>query len=367
MPMSLRGQVSTMALEDVLDWGVRRKVSGILTCEHEGRVRVLALEGGAVLWASSSAPDEQLGQILLASGSVTEEGLADALGVRSETQVQLGRILLMVGAVREEDVVTALAAKTREAVSDLLTWTEGTFELEPRSAVSGGVSAPINLDVCVTVARRRVGRWAQIRAAIPDESACFFPKRTEAPEIDSPIDATRVWQLAVAGETAARIAAACGGERFAVLDHLAQLVHQGALGIERRTGPRTESAAELASGARARLRTGDRAAALAMAERARALAPTDPETRAAHAAAERARVAEVARDLLARHRVPRLRRSQAELAAMDLTEVERRLVHRIDGRWDLLSLIRTSSVRESEALLALARLAERGVVELSSP
>ena len=356
-----------MALEDVLEWGVRRKVSGILTCEREGRVRVLAIDVGAVLWASASSPDEQLGQILLASGAVTEQGLADALGVRSETQVQLGRILLMVGAVREEDVVTALAAKTREAVSDLLTWTDGTFELDPRPAASGGISVPIGLDVCVTVARRRVGRWAQIRAAIPDETACFFAKRTDAPEIDSPIDAARVWQLAIGGETAARIAAACNGERFAVLDHLAQLVHQGALGIERRGGPRTESASELASGARARLRTGDRAAALAMAERARALAPTDPETRAAHAAAERARVAEVARDLLARHRVPRLRRSQAELAEMDLTEVERRLVHRIDGRWDLLSLIRTSSVRESEALLALARLAERGVVELSPP
>jgi hypothetical protein len=367
MLMSLRGQVSTMALEDVLEWGVRRRVSGTLTCERDGLVRVVALDVGAVLWASSSAPDEQLGQILLATGGVTEQGLADALGVRSETQVQLGRILLMVGAVTEHVVVTALSAKIRETVSDLLTWTDGTFELDERPALTGGVSAPINLDVCVTVARRRVGRWAQIRAAIPDDTVSFFAKRTDAPSIDSPIDGGRVWQLAILGETASRIAASCGGERFAVLDHLAQLVNQGALGIDRRSGPRTESASELASGARARLRTGDRAAALAMAERARALAPTDPEARAAHAAAERARVAEVARDLLAKHRVPRLRRSPAELAQMDLTEVERRLVHRIDGRWDLLSLIRTSSVRESEALLALARLAERGVVELSPP
>jgi hypothetical protein len=354
-----------MALEDVLEWAIRRKVSGVLTCERNPRVRSLALDGGAVLWASSSQPEEQLGQILLASGGVGEDGLADALGVHAETHVPLGKILLMVGAAREEDVVAALSAKIREAVSDLITWTDGTFELDPKPPVATGIGTAIGLDVCLTVARRRVGRWAQIRAAVGDDQARFYARRTDAPEIDSAIDGARVWALAIAGESAARIAAACGGERFAVFDHLAQLVTQGALGLERRAGPRNESATELAHGARARLRTGDRAAALEMAEKARAMAPEDPEARAAYAAAERARVAEVARTLLARHRVPRLRRSPAEIAEMELTDLERRLIHRIDGRWDLLSLIRTASVREAEALLALARLVERGVVELS--
>ena len=32
--MSLRGSVSTMAIEDVLEWGVRRKVTGVLTAEE---------------------------------------------------------------------------------------------------------------------------------------------------------------------------------------------------------------------------------------------------------------------------------------------------------------------------------------------
>jgi len=363
--MSLRGQVATMAIEDVLEWAVRRRVSGVLTAERGGNVRALALESGQVLWASSSHPDEQLGQILLATGAVTEAGLGDALGVRAETQVPLGRILLMVGAVTEEDLLAAMTAKIRESVTDLVTWTEGSFELEPRGAAQGGVVASIALEVCLTVARRRVGRWSQIRAIVPDDQARFFPRRTDPIAIDSAIDGARLWALALQGESAARIAAAFMGERFAVFDHLATLVSEGVLGIDRRATPRTESATELAQGSRARLRTGDRAAALEMAEKARSLAPQDPEARAAHAVAERARVAEVARALLSRHRVPRLKRSPAELAQLELSELERRLVHRIDGRWDLLSLIRTASVREADALLALARLAERGVVELA--
>jgi hypothetical protein len=363
--MSLRGQVATMALEDVLEWAARRRATGLLVCERGGRLRTLAVDNGLVLWASSSSADEQLGQILLASGLVTEVGLADALGVRADTNVALGRILLMVGAVGEDEVTAALAAMIREAVSDLVTWTEGVFEFTPQVVAGQGVVASIGLDVCLTVARRRVARWAQILQLVSDDGIRFFARGTEPPEIDSALDGSRVWSAALAGDSVARIAAACGGERFAAFDHLAQLVAAGALGIDRRDGPRGESASELAAGALARLRTGERAAALAMAERARALAPGDAEARAAFAAAERARVAEVARNLLSTHRVPRLRRSPAEIAQLELTEVERRLVHRIDGRWDLLSLIRTASVREAEALLAIAHLAERGVVELT--
>jgi Domain of unknown function (DUF4388) len=356
-----------MAIEDVLEWGVRRKVTGVLTAERAGRVHVVALDGGNVLWASSNQPEEQLGQILLATGEVAEAGLTDALSVRAETQVLLGRILLMVGAADEDAVVEAVCAKIRETISELVTWTDGTFELEPRAASLAGVTASIPLDVCLTVARRRVGRWAQIRGVVPTDGARFFARATDPPPIDSPVDRATVWAMAIGGTSAAGIAAAARGERFAALDALAQLIDAGALGIERRTGPRTESPRELAAGALGRLRTGDRAVALEMAERARLQAPDDPEVRAAYAAAERARVAEVARSLLARHRVPRLRRSPAELEKLDLSDVERRLVHRIDGRWDLLSLVRTASVREAEALLALARLAERGVVELSPP
>jgi hypothetical protein len=34
------------------------------------------------------------------------------------------------------------------------------------------------------------------------------------------------------------------------------------------------------------------------------------------------------------------------------------------GRWDLLSLVRSGTIREADALMAFARLAELGVIEL---
>ncbi len=91
--------------------------------------------------------------------------------------------------------------------------------------------------------------------------------------------------------------------------------------------------------------------------------PSDSEVRKTFTQAERARVAEVARQLLSRHRVPK--RIMARIPRdLNLTEAELELADRVDGRWDLLSLVRSASVKEAEALLAFARLAEVGVVEL---
>ncbi|HEV7558065.1 MAG TPA: hypothetical protein VGO00_21505, partial [Kofleriaceae bacterium] len=80
----------------------------------------------------------------------------------------------------------------------------------------------------------------------------------------------------------------------------------------------------------------------------------------------RARVAEIARMLLSRHRIPKKAREMPlqAMTELGLSENEIELALRVDGRWDLLSLVRSASTREAEALLAFAHLAELGVVEL---
>jgi len=179
------------------------------------------------------------------------------------------------------------------------------------------------------------------------------------------IDVGKIWALAGDRRTAADITASFAGERFATFDALAKMVEGGSLTVDRRNRERTNSAVELAAGARGRLRQGDRAGAFAMASQALHQDPNDAEVRKTFGSIERARVAEVAKQLLARHRVPkRLRDVGPDGEALGLAKHEIDLAARVDGRWDLLSLIRSAPVREAEALLAFAHLAEVGVVDL---
>ncbi|HEY5924271.1 MAG TPA: DUF4388 domain-containing protein [Kofleriaceae bacterium] len=365
--MSLRGSLGTMSAEDVLEWIGRRKLSAPVTFERRGIERSLVVEDGQIVWASSNRRDEQLGVILVKSGLVQERALADALEARAETGVPLGKVLLMSGLITEPALVEILATKIRETVSDVITWTDGQFDVVPRTQPATGVIAQLSIEVCLTVARRRVERLTAIMGILGADDVTFYvppnvaPPSTHGSEGDF-VDATKIWSLAGDRHTAADIAAAFSGERFAVYEKLAEMVQASQLVIDRRQRERTNSAVELAAGARGRLRGGDRAGALAMAAQALHQDPSDAEVRKTFVQAERARVAEVAKQLLSRHRVPK--RVKDPATAEGLSEAEVELANRIDGRWDLLSLIRSANLREAEALLAFAHLAEVGVVEL---
>jgi hypothetical protein len=197
-----------------------------------------------------------------------------------------------------------------------------------------------------------------------DDATFYVPTNALPPPPDPAqvIDAPRIWSLAGDRRTAADIAATFSGERYATYDALAKMIEAGRLTIDRRQRERTNSAVELAAGARGRLRQGDRAGAFAMAVQALHQDPSDAEVRKTFTQAERARVAEVAKQLLSRHRVPKRLQPPAPEHGLNATELE--LANRVDGRWDLLSLIKSAGVREAEALLAFAHLAEVGVVEL---
>jgi hypothetical protein len=364
--MSVRGALGTMPAEDVLEWVGRRKLTTPITFERRGVQRSLVIEAGSIVWASSNRRDEQLGVILVRSGAVAERALADALEARAETGVPLGKVLLMSGLITEIDLIEILATKIREAVTDVLTWTEGQFDVVPRSQPPAtGVNAQLPIEICLTVARRRTPRMTAIMELLGSDDVTFqVPPGAlpPAPEDGQVIDVPRIWALAGDRRAAVDIAAAFSGERYATYDALARMVEAGRLTVERRHRERTNSAVELAAGARGRLRQGDRAGALAMATQALHQDPSDPEVRKTFTQVERARVAEVAKQLLSRHRVPKRLRTPAPEHGLNATELE--LANRVDGRWDLLSLIKSAGVREAEALLAFAHLAEVGVVEL---
>jgi len=355
-----------MPAEDVLNWVGRRRLTTPITFERRGLQRSLVVEAGAIVWASSNRRDEQLGAILVRSGIVAERALAEALEARAETGVPLGKVVLMSGLMTEIDLIEILTTKIRETVTDVLTWTEGQFDVVPRSQPPAtGVNAQLPIEICLTVARRRTARMTAIMEVLGSDDVTFSvpPDAVPpAPEHGQVIDLPRVWAQAGDRRTAADIAASFAGERYATYDALARMVEAGRLAIDRKNRERTNSAVELAAGARGRLRHGDRAGALAMATQALHQDPSDAEVRKTFTQIERARVAEVAKQLLSRHRVPKRLRPPAPEHGLNAIEVE--LADRVDGRWDLLSLVKSAGVREAEALLAFAHLAEVGVVEL---
>src|SRR4051812_42942364 len=171
--MSLRGSLGTMSAEDALEWVAKRKLSAPITFERRGLARSLVIEDGQIVWASSNRRDEQLGVILVKTGLVHERALADALEARAETGVPLGKVLLMTGLITEADLVEILATKIRETVTDVITWTDGQFDVVPRTQPSTGVIAQLAIEVCLTVARRRAEQMTAIMGILGADDVTF--------------------------------------------------------------------------------------------------------------------------------------------------------------------------------------------------
>lgn len=367
--MSVRGSLRTMSIEDILSWLSRRLIRGTLTLENAAVARSFVCDSGYITNTSSNHAREELGQMLLDAGLVDAESLKEARLVQADTGVPLSRILIMVGKIDEERLRAVLEEKSLEAMLDVFTWEDGTFAVERTEEVlaASDPAIALQLRVCIEEGRKRAARWREIRERLPSDDIVL--RIVDGAELamagagESSRGMAGLLTCIAQGMSIKEIASELGQPLFRVLEHLLVLLDGGHVALPLAMSPDVDAETLLAESRRL-ISEGDRVGAFELAARALALEPGNPDAQELARAAERALFAELSRELLASFRVPRLLIARSELERLDLSETERYLAGRVDGRWDLLSLMRASSVREAEALITFKRLADRGIISL---
>ncbi len=107
--------------------------------------------------------------------------------------------------------------------------------------------------------------------------------------------------------------------------------------------------------------------ALVILERVYGEHPAEESVRRLTAEAEAAFVEKAYRHYLPPSKVLALTRTMDGLKTEDLSPSEFFLLSRIDGTWDIKSIIQIAPLRESDALRTLKRLRENGLIELKDP
>jgi hypothetical protein len=302
----LQGSLSTFAPWDLFDWLARRLLTGLLVLERGDLVRRIQLAGGVVTRVSSSHPAEHLSRLLVGAGYLTDEQVS-GLGRSGEP---LGQALVTAGLVAEDDLRSVLELKIRESIYEALSWSDGRFGFEPANPTGRrGVQVAVPLRACLVDGESRAALWRAVRERIPDDGCRFRVLHLAGTADELLHDAAR-------GLTVREIMLERHSLPFPIYRALAELAERGII-------------------------------ALASSDQAPA-----PQLAAA------------ARQLLGRYLVPRLARARDEILGEELTPGERALVSRIDGHWDVMTLIRSAPYGEADALLGLERLATRGLVKL---
>ncbi len=366
--MSLKGDLRTMPLPDVLQWVASGRKTGTLHVERRSIKKRIILREGNLYSSWSNDPRESLGQFLIRLRLTTEEQLFRALQAQEEKGRLLGSILLSEVGLSEQDLKRALKLKAEETLYDLFLWPAGQFEFHegefPEDLL---VTFETPVTPVILEGIRRVDEWERIRAVFPSLETTFKTP-SGAPPPEDPLEA-ELLALAGAGRSLAEIGLELRRSDFETAELLFGLHQRGLLsvdkvGVEEQSPDPVGAIQALLALAYRKLQERRYDSALKAYEEVLALDRLNQNAKKGLIAATEARLRETAANVVARDKVPRLSVDLATLTRQNLDPLEGFVLSRVNGEWDVQSILKLCPIAEEEALLIFARLLDRKLIEL---
>jgi hypothetical protein len=370
--MSLTGNLRTMDLPEVLQWIAGGRKTGTLQIDRGSVQKRIGFVDGIIETSWSNDPRESLGQFLVRDALITEEQLFKAL-LRQEKEGRLiGMILVGDGAVSEADLRRALQLKVGETIYDLFLWPEGQFEFKDGDLPKlPGISVELPVMGVIMEGARRLDEWSRIRTVFPTAGTSFnVPQGVPADVTDR--EERRFLELAKSGRTLLAIALETRRSEFDTACRAFDLHQRGLLAVARvqdtlPTGDATSLIRELLSMAAERYVQKRYDKAMEAYEQVLAVDRLNQDAKKGLVSVIEARTRERALRNVHLDQVPVLLLDFKELTMQDLDAQEGFVVSRVNGQWDVHSILKLCPMTEEDALMIFARLLERGVIELRKP
>jgi hypothetical protein len=367
--MSLNGDLKTMALPDVLQWIAAGRKTGTLHIERGSIQKRIIVREGSIFSSWSNDPRESLGQFLIRLNLVTEEQLFTALLAQEERNELLGSILVADGVLAEYDLKRALKLKAEETTYDLFLWPAGHFEFH-----EGEVPLDLRITYETSVAPvilegiRRVDERQRIREVFPSMATTFrvTGAQTEAPLADVE---RHVLTLAADGRSISEMSLEIRRSEFETAEVLLGLHSRGLVEVGETRGeppPADPVGAIQALLALAYQRLQEKRfdAARRAYEDVLALDRLNQHAKKGLIATMQARKEQKSRQSVDRTKVPVLAVELADLTKAALDPQEGFVLSRVNGEWDVQSILKLCPMGEDAALLIFGRLLERKLIRL---
>jgi len=366
--MSLRGDLRTMALPDVLQWIAIGHKTGTLHVERRSVQKRIILREGNIFSSWSNDPRESLGQFLIRLRLVTEEQLFRALLAQEEKGRLLGSILVADGVLGEDDLKRALKAKAEETVFDLFLWPSGQFEFregEFPDDILITFESPVTPVILEGI--RRVDEWQRIRAVFPSMETTVKVKGP--PPAGADPTEKQMLGLAAAGKSLAEISLELRRSEFETASLVFDMHGRGVLvvGEVRAENQGTDPVGAIQSLltlAYQRLQEKRYDAACKAYEDVLALDRLNQNAKKGLIAAMEARQRERQLHTIPRDKIPVLAVDLATLTKQNLDPQEGFVVSRVNGQWDVQSILKLCPMGEEETMLIFLRLLDRKLIRL---
>ncbi len=422
--MPVQGSLATMSLTEILQWLGNAGKTGTLSIERNKVVKRILVREGRIIACASQEPSDMLGHFLVSRGKITEETLRKALALQETQRTHLGRILVESGALSEDELRVQLEDKAQETIFGLFDWDDAEFRFADDEAAAPNIFA---VDMRVEdILLRGAQRWDEMQRfrTVFNDPGIVLARTARVPpaEVFRNRMARRIFESINGERSVAEILLHAHGSEYLVTKFLYELFRAGVVEIAgvkpvtdapsilpaspaarqvetQAATPPQEAAAprpvavpsvptpkapsppgaiSIAAApslvdegdlefARRLLNRGEFDSALEILDRAYKAQPGDEALRRLLAEAEASFIEKAYRHFLPPSKIVTLQRVAESLTAEQLSPTEFFLLSRIDGTWDVKSIIQITPLREVDVLRTLKRMREKGLIELKDP
>jgi hypothetical protein len=374
----IAGNLETMELAELLQWLSQGNKTGTLLIDNGEVKKRLFFRDGKIISSASTDPREHLGHFLVSHGFISEEELSKAVSMQEKSGMLLGKILTTIGAISEVEVHRLLRMKAEESVYELFAWEQGEFRFLDGD-LPDETMVPMKLDATSIVLEgvQRIDEWKRIREVIPSAQAIpvAVTDLLADPKL-SPADRTVLEQVND-DRTVEEIQMQTHASEFLVSKVLFEHARKGRLKVVRPRGPaaggarvlptedaRGVGAQELVAQAKGHLAARQFEKALRHLRAARSLEPDAKVVQQALEKGEEIVANQVEKSGIRLEAVPKLTRTMQELTQLQLSPQEGFILTRVNGSYDIRSIVKISPMPQIDALLVFYRLLEAGHIEL---
>ena len=160
------GRLSEHEFPDLVREVYGRRWTGILTLNHTGAEKSIRIQEGRLVFASSSIPDDRLGELLLRRGRITLHQYVEAGQLIRKGGKRLGAILVDMGALDARELVKVVVDHTLEIIYGAFQWTEGMYHFTEAGGATEDIVLKLSTPEIILEGIRRIDRWSRIERAV---------------------------------------------------------------------------------------------------------------------------------------------------------------------------------------------------------
>jgi len=374
--MAIHGTLKTMSLTDLLQFLAAGRKTGTLKFDREKITKQIFFQNGLIVGSRSNDPKEYLGQLLLHYGKLDEVQLQIAREIQRKSGGKLGEVVVAQGFISDADVLEVLKTQTLDAIYDLFMWEEGHFEFYDDEHLPDDLTRiEVEPTTVIMEGIYRIDELARYRTLVPSDRSVLELGAGWTSSLSLGKELRLILYFVEKRMSVAEICYNMHASAFQVYGQLYDLINKGFARVageiaERPIVPAVEfedlpeSVPEMLIAARRDLDDDNPEGALFLIQRVLQEEPKNLEAQSLLLTAEDNLIKYLFETELPPHAVPQLLVSPDDLTAQQLGPQEGFVLSRINGEWDIESILSICPFRDADCLRMIKKLLERGIIGL---